>query len=430
MSWVDQLSRIVALLLTDLTLVLESQGDLILIGVLVFVGLVLGLSLMILVVQYFLAPQGEIPVEINGERILTVRAGSKLMFALTEQGFHVPSACGGQGVCGQCRLIVEGAGPLLPTERAKLSPRLLRQGYRLSCQIPVKRPLKVKIPPEILGSNQWLGTVVANRNLTPLIKEPVIELPPQPELRFRAGQFILLEAPPARIAYTDFDIDARFRSLWDRFDWWRYSVTIVKTTTRAYSMANAPAEGNCIRLNVRLALPPRDRAEAPPGKVSSYVFSLKPGQQVRISGPFGDFHVRERESEMIFVGGGAGMAPLRSMIVDQLERVGTRRKLSFWYGARSLQELFYADLFDRLAERYANFQWQVALSEPSPEDEWEGPTGFIHQVLHDRYLKNHPAPETCDYYLCGPPPMLEAMLNLLEDLGVERDNIFFDDFGG
>ncbi len=430
MNVMDQLSQIVARFLAGLTLVLEDHGNLILVGVAVFVGLVLVLSLMIMAAHYFLVPQGEVAVEINGERTLTVRAGSKLMFALLEQGFHVPSACGGQGVCGQCRLIVDGAGPPLPTERAKLSPRLLRQGYRLSCQIPVKRPLRVKIPPEILGSNQWVGTVISNRNLTPLIKEPVIELPPRPELRFRAGQFILLEAPPARIAYADFDIDPRFRNLWDRLDWWRYRVTIGKTTSRAYSMANAPAEGNRIRLNVRLALPPRDRAEAPPGKVSSYVFSLKPGQKVRVSGPFGDFHVRERDSEMIFVGGGAGMAPLRSMIVDQLERVGSGRKISFWYGARSLQELFYADLFERLARQHDNFRWQVALSEPSPEDAWQGPTGFIHQALYELYLKDHPAPESCDYYLCGPPPMLNAMLALLEELGVERENIFFDDFGG
>ena len=430
MSWLDQSSETMARFLADLAMIVETQGDIIFLGVSVFVGLVLILSLLIMIAQYFLVPQGEIPVEINGERVVKVRAGSKLMFALLEQGLHVPSACGGQGVCGQCRLVVEGAGPLLPTERAKLSPRQLRRGYRLSCQIPVKRPLKVRIPPEILGSNEWLGTVISNRNLTPLIKEPVIELPPQPELRFRAGQFILLEASPGRIRFSDFEIDRRFRSVWDRYDWWRYTVAIGKVTSRAYSMANAPAEGNRVRLNVRLALPPRDSTDVPPGKVSSYVFSLKPGQKVRLSGPFGDFYVRERDNEMIFVGGGAGMAPLRSMIVDQLERVHTHRKMSFWYGARSLGELFYAELFEQLAARHDNFRWQVALSMPCPEDDWDGPTGFIHQVLYDRYLKNHPAPEECDYYMCGPPPMLNAMLNLLEELGVGRENIFFDDFGG
>ncbi len=418
LSWSAQLAALFA-----------AKGDRILLGVWVFVGLVLLLSLLVMAAKVWLAPGGTMPVVVNDELTLEVPAGTKLMWALWDHGIHVPSACGGQGTCGQCRLIVEGAGPILPTERAKLAPRLLKAGWRLSCQIPVKRPLKVVVPPEILGSHTWTGTVVSNRNLTPLIKEPVIELP-SPPLRFQAGQFILLEAPRARVRFADFDIDPRFRDEWDRFDWWRHQVTIPKPTSRAYSMANAPAEGNRVRLNVRLALPPPDEPEAPPGKVSSYVFSLRPGQKVKLTGPFGNFYVRERETEMIFVGGGAGMAPLRSMIVDQLERVGTRRRISYWYGARSLRELFYTEEFERLAREHDNFSWLVALSDPRPEDKWQGPTGFIHQVLYDRYLKDHPAPEECDYYLCGPPPMLRAMLQLLEDLGVERDNIFFDDFGG
>ncbi len=413
----------------ELAALFAAKSDRILLGVGVFVGLVLILSLMVQMAKTWLAPGGSIPVVINDELTLEIPAGTKLMWGLLEHGIHVPSACGGQGTCGQCRLVVEGAGPILPTERSKLPARLLKEGWRLSCQIPVKRPLKVAVPPEILGSQTWIGTVVSNRSLTPLIKEPVIELP-EPPLRFRAGQFILLEAPKIRVRFADFDIDPRFRDDWDRFDWWRYQVTVPKPTSRAYSMANAPAEGNRVRLNVRLALPPPDEPETPPGKVSAYVFSLKPGQKVKITGPFGDFYVRERDTEMIFVGGGAGMAPLRSMIVDQLERVRTRRKLSYWYGARSLREIFYADLFERLAREHDNFTWTVALSAPRPEDDWRGPTGFIHQVLYDNYLKDHPAPEECDYYLCGPPPMLRAMLQLLDDLGVERDNVFFDDFGG
>jgi len=430
MNWTDHLSQFVALYLAELTLIIETKGHLILLGVAVFVCLVLVLSLLILTTHAFLAPQGEIPVKINGERTLKVKAGSKLMFAMMEQGFHVPSACGGQGVCGQCRLVVEGAGPVLPTEQAKLSPGQIREGYRLSCQIAVKGPLSVLVPPEILGSHEWLGTVVSNHNVTPLIKEPVIELPPNPELRFRAGHFILLEANPCRIRFADFDIDERFRDLWDRCDWWRYRVTLSQPTSRAYSMANAPVEGSRIRLNVRLALPPAEEPGVPPGKVSSFVFSLKPGQKVKISGSFGDFYVRERDSEMIFVGGGAGMAPLRSMILDQLERVGTRRKLSFWYGARSQKEVFYAELFERLVAEHDNFRWQVGLSEPNAGDDWKGATGFIHEVLHEMYLRDHPAPEECDYYMCGPPPMIQAMLTMLTDLGVERDTIFFDDFGG
>jgi len=430
MNGAGELVQSIARFLSQLAMLLEAKGHLILLGVSVFVTLVLVLSLMILIAHRFLAPHGQIAVRINDDREIRIRAGSKLMFALMEQGIHVPSACGGQGTCGQCRLRVEGAGPLLPTERSKLSGREIAEGYRLSCQIPLKRPLKVEIPLEILGSNEWLGEVISNRNLTPLIKEPVIELPSDPPLRFRVGQFILLQAGRGQIRFADFDIGQPFRSVWDRGGWWRYQITLQRPTSRAYSMANAPAEGNRIRLNVRLALPPREEPTIPPGKVSSFVFSLKPGEKVKISGPFGDFHVRERETEMIFVGGGAGMAPLRSMIVDQLERVRSRRKLSFWYGARSLRELFYTDLFERLAREHQHFQWRVALSEPLPEDGWQGPVGFIHQVLHDLYLKHHPAPEECDYYLCGPPPMLRAVLTLLEDLGVERDNIFFDDFGG
>ncbi|MCX8049889.1 MAG: NADH:ubiquinone reductase (Na(+)-transporting) subunit F [Methylohalobius sp.] len=314
----------------------------------------------------------------------------------------------------------------MPPEIDRLGRALIRQGYRLTCEVVVKNDLRLRVPQEVLGVKTWIATVRSNRNLTPLIKELILDLP-APAMRFKAGQYLLLEAPPHRLRFRDFAIDERFREDWDRFDWWRYESKLTRPTTRSYSLANYPEEGSVAMLNVRLALPPPDRPEIPPGVVSSYVFSLKPGQKVKVSGPYGEFTVREG-GEMVFVGGGAGMAPLRSMILDELKRKGTQRKMSYWYGARSLKELFYAELFEQLAKEHLNFSWQVALSEPRPEDLWEGPVGFIHQVLYERYLKHHPTPEDCQYYLCGPPPMIEALLHLLDELGVEQDSIFFDKF--
>lgn len=416
---------------TDFLAALWSEhGFLIGLGVGVFIAIVVALTTLISIAQAFLVPKGEAKILINDDRELEVPMGNKLLQALAAQGIQLPSACGGKGMCGECRAIIEeGAGPPLPTERDNLGRAMIRQGYRLTCQVKVKDDIEMVIPPEILGTHTWKATVRSNRNLTPLIKEPVLDLP-EPAMRFKAGQYLLLEVPPHRLAFRDFDIDEAFHEEWDGFDWWRYDSRLKQATTRSYSMANYPEEGNIAILNVRLALPPKDRPGISPGKVSSYVFSLKPEQKIKVSGPYGDFNVREGDGEMIFVGGGAGMAPLRSMILDQLERVKTRREMSYWYGARGLRELFYADLFEELAEQHDNFSWQVALSEPRPEDHWDGPTGFIHQVLFDRYLKDHPAPEDCDYYLCGPPPMLKALLKMLDELGVDEENIFFDDFGG
>ncbi len=397
-------------------------------GVGVFVAVVVVLTTLILIAQTVLVPSGSAKIIVNDEQVLEVPVGGKLLSALANQGIHLPSACGGKGICGECRAIIqEGAGPPLPPEVDTLGRALIRQGYRLTCEVAVKNDLRLVVPPETLGTRTWVATVRSNRNVTPLIKELVLDLP-APTMRFKAGQYVLLEVPPHRLRFRDFAIDERFREDWDRFDWWRYESSLTRPTTRSYSMANYPEEGNIVMLNVRLALPPPERPEIPPGQVSSYVFSLSPGQKVKVSGPFGEFNVREGDSEMIFVGGGAGMAPLRSMILDELKRKGTRRKMTYWYGARSLRELFYADLFEQLARQHPSFAWQIALSEPRAEDRWEGPTGFIHQVLYDRYLKNHPAPEDCQYYLCGPPPMIDALLALLDDLGVEREDIFFDKF--
>ncbi len=395
-------------------------------GVLLFVGLVFVLTSVILLAKTWIVPSGVAKILINGERTLEVPVGGKLLSALASCGIYLPSACGGKGICGECRAIIEeGAGPPLPPEIDRLGRALIRQGYRLTCEVTVKNDLKLRVPQEVLGVKTWIATVRSNRNLTPLVKELVLDLP-EP-MRFKAGQYILLEAPPHHLRFRDFAIDERFRVDWDRFDWWRYESKLARPTTRSYSLANSPEEGNIAMLNVRLALPPPDRPNIPPGQVSSYAFSLKPGQKVKISGPYGEFVVREG-GEMVFVGGGSGMAPLRSMILDELKRKKTQRKMSYWYGARSLRELFYADLFERLTQEYPNFSWQVALSEPRPEDRWEGPVGFIHQVLYERYLQHHPAPEDCQYYLCGPPPMIDAVLALLDSLGVEQDSIFFDKF--
>ncbi len=398
----------------------------IVLGVGVFVAVVIVLTILILLAQAVLVPSGRAKIVINDERVLEVPMGGKLLLVLADQGIRLPSACGGKGICGECRAIIEeGAGPPLPPEVNTLGRALIRQGYRLTCEVTVKGDLKVRVPPEVLGVKTYLATVRSNCNLTPLIKELVLDLP-EP-MRFKAGQYILLEAPPHFLRFQDFEIDERFHEDWNRYHLWRYVSKLDQPTTRSYSLANCPAEGAIAMLNVRLALPPPDRPEIPPGVVSSYIFGLKPKAKVKISGPYGEFTVREG-GEMIFVGGGAGMAPLRSMILDELQHKGTQRKMSYWYGARSLKELFYADLFEQLAREHQNFTFHVALSEPRPEDRWDEQVGFIHQVLYESYLKSHPTPEDCQYYLCGPPPMIDAMLALLDGLGVESDSIFFDKF--
>ena len=412
-----------------LTTLWQTHGPVISLSVGVFVALVGVLTVLILLAQTWLLPSGRVRIVINDDTVVDAAAGQKLIQTLADQGIGLPSACGGKGTCGECRAIVEGAGIALPTEQSRLGRALVRRGYRLTCQVAVKNDLRIDLPPNLLATHRWVGTVISNRSLTPLIKELVLELS-DPPMHFLAGQYVLLEDPGHRVRFADFDIDPVHRDDWDRFDWWRYVSESHESITRSYSMANAPAEGNRVVLNVRLALPPPNRSDIPPGRMSAYLFSLQPGQQIRVTGAYGDFHIRDNPSEMIFVGGGAGMAPLRAMIVDQLDRIQTSRKMSFWYGARSARELFYADIFERLARERPNFSWQVALSEPRAEDRWAGPTGFIHQVLFEQHLKQHPAPEDCDYYLCGPPPMLKALLAVLDSLGVDPAQIYYDDFGG
>jgi len=402
-------------------------------GVVAFTAIVLALVSVILLARSVLVPRGNVRILINGDpdKALSVATGGKLLGTLAGEKIFVPSACGGQGTCGQCKLtVISGGGDILPTERDFMTRREIREGVRLSCQVPVKQDMEIEIPPEIFEVKKWECTVRSTRTVATFIKELVLELPPGEDVNFRAGGYIQIECPPHTIDYRDFDIDEIFHGDWDKYDVWRYKSKVSEPTVRAYSMANYPAEKGLIMLNVRIATPPPNAPNAPPGVMSTYIFNLKPGDKVTISGPYGEFFVNPTDAEMIYVGGGAGMAPLRSHIFDLLRTLKSSRKISYWYGARSLREVFYEDEFEQLEKDWPNFSWHLALSEPLPEDEWTGSTGFIHQVLYDEYLKDHPAPEDCEYYMCGPPLMTSAVTKLLDDLGVEPENVYFDDFGG
>lgn len=400
-------------------------------GVAAFTAIVVALVFIIIGARSRLVASGSVAVEINGEKTISAAVGMKLLGALAEAQMFVSSACGGGGTCGQCRVkVLEGGGAILPTEQTFINKREALAGDRLSCQITVKQDMKIRVPEEVFGVRRWECTVRSNHNVATFIKELVLELPAGESVDFRAGGYIQVECPAHRVNFSDFDVEREFRDDWDRFNLWRYVSTAPAPLFRAYSMANYPQEKGIIMLNVRIATPPPNNPEAPPGLMSSFIFNLKSGDKVTIFGPFGEFFARDTGNEMIFVGGGAGMAPMRSHIFDQLRRIGTRRKMTFWYGARSRREMFYVDDFDMLDRENQNFTWHVALSDPLPEDRWDGHTGFIHQVLLDNYLKDHPNPEDCEYYLCGPPMMNSAVISMLEDLGVERENIMLDDFGG
>ena len=401
-------------------------------GVGLFTLIVLILVFVILVARSKLVAGGTITININEDRNLDIPTGGKLMNALADAGIFVPSACGGGGTCGQCTVrVFEGGGAILPTETSLISKREAKEHYRLSCQVAVKQNMRVAVPEEIFGIRKIECTVTSNRNVASFIKELVLELPEGEELDFRAGGYIQIECPPHDLSFKDFDIDEEFHDEWDRYKLWRYESHVKHTVSRAYSMASYPLEKTTIKLNVRIATPPPGADDSiPPGIMSSYIFNLKPGDKAIISGPFGEFFAKETDNEMVFVGGGAGMAPMRAHIFDQLKRLHSTRKMTFWYGARSLREMFYVEEFDELAGANDNFTWHIGLSEPLPEDNWTGYTGFIHNVLFDEYLANHPAPEDCEYYLCGPPMMNTAVIKMLEDLGVTKDHILLDDFGG
>ena len=405
----------------------------IILGVVMFTCIVMVLALLILFAKSKLVNTGDIAVEVNGEqdKSFTAPAGDKLLNMLSSQGIFVSSACGGGGSCGQCRVVIkEGGGDILPTELSHISKREAKEGCRLACQVNVKQNLKIELPEEIFGVKKWDCEVISNDNKATFIKELKLKIPDGEDVPFRAGGFIQIEAPAHDISYADFDVPEEYRGDWDKFNLFRYRSVVNDTTVRAYSMANYPDEKGIIMLNVRIATPPPRDPDVPPGIMSSYIWSLKAGDKVTISGPFGEFFAKDTDAEMIFIGGGAGMAPMRSHIFDQLNRLKSKRKITFWYGARSLREMFYEDDFNRLQEENENFTWHVALSDPQPEDNWTGYTGFIHNVLLENYLRNHPAPEDCEFYMCGPPMMNAAVIKMLKDLGVEDENIMLDDFGG
>ena len=401
-------------------------------GVAMFTLVLLALVGLLLGARRKLVQSGEVTITINDDptKALKVAAGNTLLGTLGDNKIFIPSACGGKGACGVCEVIVKsGGGTLLPTETGYINRGEAKRGCRLACQVKVKRDMSIEIAPEVFNVRKWRCKVVSNRNVATFIKELKLALPAGEEVPFRAGGYMQLECPPHAIDFKTFDIEPPYREDWDKFDLWRFKSVLAEPIERAYSMANYPLEKGELLFTIRIAFPPGYKTEIPPGIMSSYVFNLKPGDELTVSGPFGEFFARETNKEMCFIGGGAGMAPMRSHIFDQLKRLKSPRKMTFWYGARSLKEAFYVEDFEALAAANPNFSWHLALSEPLAEDNWTGATGFIHNVLRDRYLKDHPAPEDIEYYMCGPGVMNKAVIDMLLSLGVDRENILLDDFG-
>jgi Na+-transporting NADH:ubiquinone oxidoreductase subunit F len=399
-------------------------------GVVMFTVIVMLLVVMIIVARARLVSAGDVKIEINGDpsKAITVPAGGKLLTTLADAGIFLSSACGGGGTCAQCKCkVMDGGGSMLPTEAGHFTMGEAKEHWRLSCQVAVKQDMKIEVEPEFFGVKQWECEVISNHNVATFIKELVLKIPDGESVDFRAGGYVQLEVPAHVVEYKNFDIEERFRGDWEKFGLFNHKSKCDKTTIRAYSMANYPDEKGLIKFNIRIATPP-PRSNHPPGIMSSYVFNMKPGDKIKVFGPFGEFFAKETENEMVFIGGGAGMAPMRSHIFDQLCRLNSKRKITFWYGARSRKEMFYVEDFDRLAAEHANFKWHVALSEPQPEDNWTGYTGFIHNVVLEQQLKSHPAPEDCEYYMCGPPIMNASCIKMLKSLGVEDENIALDEF--
>jgi len=404
----------------------------ILAGIAMFTTVILALVAVLLGARRKLVHSGEVTIRVNDDasKSLKVAAGDTLLGTLAGQKIFIPSACGGKGACGVCDVVVkEGGGSLLPTETGYISRGKAARGHRLACQVKVKRDMSIELEAHIFDVRKWRCKVVSNRNVATFIKELKLQLPEGEEVPFRAGGYVQIECPPHTVEFRSFDIEEPFRGDWDKFDLWRFRSVVPERIERAYSMANFPLEKGILLFTIRIAFPPGYDAAIPPGIMSSWVFNLKPGDEVTVSGPFGEFFARETEKEMCFIGGGAGMAPMRSHIFDQVKRLHSKRKMTFWYGARSLREAFYVEEFEQLARDNPTFSWHLALSEPLPEDNWTGPTGFIHNVLRETYLKDHPAPEDIEYYMCGPGVMNKAVIAMLLDLGVDRENILLDDFG-
>ena len=399
-------------------------------SVLVFTGVILALVVGIMMASKKLVPKGPMKLNINdGDQELDASPGTSLLSSLAEHEIFLPSACGGGGTCAMCKCkVVEGGGDLLPTEAGQVTKQEAKDGIRLACQLKVKEDLKLEIPPEILDIKKFECTVISNENVATFIKELIVELPSDLDFNFQAGGYIQIDIPPYDLSFSDFDIQPEYRDAWDQFKLWDIKGHNDELIFRAYSMASAPKEGHKVMLNVRIATPPPGM-NVLPGISSSYIFNLKPGDKVVLSGPYGEFFIKDTQREMVYIGGGAGMAPMRSHIFDLFRNRKTDRKVSFWYGGRSVRELFYMDEFEELEKQHDNFSFNVALSEPQPEDNWTGMTGFIHQAALENYLDQHEDPTECEYYLCGPPPMIAAVNKMLYDLGVEKDMIAYDEFG-
>lgn len=402
----------------------------ILLGSSIFTGLMMALTFIVLGARAVLVPQGLVRITVNGERVLDSDLGGKLLDALKHGGVHLPTSCGGAGTCGLCRVTVTGAGDVLPVERATLSESDIANGVRLACQVVVRDDLAVGISADQLVAQSWSCTVVRTRTVAPLIKEIVLALPEGQERSFRAGSYVEVTAPPFALPFAEIAVDPAHEGAWRRLALRKFAARSTAPVARAYSVASHPGETATLLLNIRLALPPAGKPDAPPGVVSSYLFGRKVGDAITVSGPYGEFFIKDTEREIVMIGGGVGMAPLRAHVFDQLEYRKTSRAISFWYGARARSDLYYADDMERLAREHANFSWHVALSDPVPGDSWEGHTGFIHDVVYREHLKSHPDPTACEYYLCGPPLMIEAVRGLLERLGVGGERIVYDDFGG
>jgi len=402
-------------------------------AILMFTAVVLLLVALLMVARNKMVPSGDVSILVNEDasKVLKVAAGGTLLGALTNNKIFIPSACGGKGTCGVCEVVVkEGGGALLPTESGFITPGEAKRGCRLACQVKVKRDMRIEVPAEIFSVRKWQCKVLSNRNVSTFIKELKVELPAGEEVPFRAGGYVQIECPPHSLSYREFDIEEAFRAEWDQFDLWRFKSVVTEPVERGYSVASYPLEKGVLLFTIRIVFPPDYRDDIPPGKMSSYLFNLKPGDSVTVAGPFGEFFARDTDKEMCFVAAGAGMAPMRSHIFDQLLRLKAQRKMSFWYSARNLSEVFYVEEFDKLAREHPNFEWHIVLSEPRPEDNWSGPIGLVrHKALHKLFLAQHPAPEDVEYYLCGPDVMNKAVIKMCMDVGVDRENIMLDDFG-
>ena len=423
-------------MITSTLLFLGTLSGPLIVGTFIFLLVTIALVVMLLVAKAKLAPSGPVTISINGEKELAANGGSSLLSTLSDAKLFLPSACGGGGTCGMCKCQVhEGGGSILPTEVGFFTRKQILDDWRLGCQVKVRENMTIEIPKEVFGIKKWECEVVSNKNVATFIKEFVVKLPEGEVLDFVSGGYIQIDVPKLDVDFRTMEVENEYREDWDKLKMWDLKMKNPEPIYRAYSMANHPAEGNIVKLNIRIATPPWDRAKGQfmnvnPGICSSYIFSRKPGDKVMVSGPYGEFHIKHTNREMMFIGGGAGMAPLRSMIFDQFLTRHTDRKASYWYGARSLREVFYEDELRDIEKKNPNFKFNLALSEPMKEDNWTGYTGFIHQVALDNYLSKHPEPEDIEYYLCGPPMMNSAVLKMLDQLGVPPENIALDDFGG